>query len=206
MTRFRPQDRVLGRDRIGSDADADVPVRAPPPAGGRAPRQPLEQPKDSAQWLKLFRTRTREDVYGAVETITCDLLDQVEYASQRPYTHMGKTGLWHASFHDVQLIVKRPFALRDPKKLVNDFDDEISALQRHRDLSVVRLLGHCTSEASCAPNDCARTSRHLDVSFGRRQLFGRRSTGSLFVGVPDAVVLAGAQCILLGLPALCDWR
>jgi len=35
--------------------------------------------------------------------------------------------------------------------LVNDFDDEISALQRHRDLSVVRLLGHCTSETSTRP-------------------------------------------------------
>lgn len=35
--------------------------------------------------------------------------------------------------------------------MVHDFDDEINALQRHRDLSVVRLLGHCTSEASSRP-------------------------------------------------------
>jgi len=93
MTRYRPQDRVLGRDRIGSDIDGDAPVR-PPSAGsvrngGAAPRQPLEQPRDGAQWLKLFRTRTREDVYGAVDTITCDSLDLVEYASQRPYTHVS---------------------------------------------------------------------------------------------------------------------
>lgn len=97
LSRFRAQqlDRLgIVRDHPGSDAD--VPARgssnrnprANAGAGVGAPRQSFDQPKDSAQWLKLFRTRTRDDVYGPVETITCDMLDEVEYVSQRPYTHV----------------------------------------------------------------------------------------------------------------------
>lgn len=196
MTRFRAQqlDRLgIVRDRPGSDAD--VPARGPSNnnpranagAGVGAPRQSFDQPKDSAQWLKLFRTRTRDDVYGPVETITCDMLDEVEYTSQRPYTHVrgrrfgfcAAFNLFHladgkdwlvacfvskysndcqaASCRSCMLLIgsgvslAHPRSKQDPKKLVNDFDDEIKALQKHRDLSVVRLLGHCTSEASARP-------------------------------------------------------
>jgi hypothetical protein len=35
--------------------------------------------------------------------------------------------------------------------MASEFDDEIAAFQQHQHLSVVRLFGHCTSEASPRP-------------------------------------------------------
>jgi hypothetical protein len=82
---------------------------------------------------------------------------------------------------------------------VNDFDDEIKALQRHRDLSVVRLLGHCTSEASARPMIALErlatwTSASADATYSIADRLDL-----VFVGVPNVVLLAGAQSCFAGI-------
>jgi hypothetical protein len=189
LSRFRaqsPLDRLGLRTQLDDDRREPAQQRldqAPAQAAGDGAGRPA-LPIDGAAWLQTVRARTRADVYGASESITCSKLDQLVFDSQRPFSHVrsclrpfahrltpcadGQDGSLARKFsrprgggqearRRSRQFISSPSSLcshcsvQEPKKMASEFDDEIAAFQQHQHLSVVRLFGHCTSEASPRP-------------------------------------------------------
>jgi hypothetical protein len=93
LSRFRaqsPLDRLGLRTQLDDDRREPAQQRldqAPAQAAGDGAGRPA-LPIDGAAWLQTVRARTRADVYGAFESITCAKLDQLVFDSQRPFSHV----------------------------------------------------------------------------------------------------------------------
>ena len=101
--RFASGDARAARDHVGVAAGDDVArvderddnsahtsesahgddARAGDQRGDRA------APLEAAEWLERARSLTRAVVYGDSREITCDHVDEIEYVSPRPFTHVS---------------------------------------------------------------------------------------------------------------------
>ena len=140
------------------DNDFDMPVAADVAVPKARDSALARDAKQLAQlWLDSGRQTTRHSLYSDdAPSLDCDSVDQLDYDSPRPFSHVHQRGLWHASLQGTPVIVKKPVAVRvrylsstntfllthiliqEPQQMAKEFEDEAHRLQQHESVNVVR--------------------------------------------------------------------
>jgi hypothetical protein len=64
-------------------------------------------------WLATMRQLSRSTLYGPPPPpLDCESVEELDYDSPRPFSHLHQRGLWHASSHGSAVVVKKPVAVR----------------------------------------------------------------------------------------------